>query len=374
VQQQAVQTKVVAARFFSTASTSSSSSSSRNNHGTRAPEEEEEEEEQRPRRSLLSVPGADRRKIDRALRTAGVAAADAVVLDLEDGVARDRKGEARGLVRSALLADHPNRTPGPSSSSPPELCVRINALGTALAVRDLEAVLPCPRLRAVVVPKVETASDVHFVSRMIDAHCYRAGGGDDGGDGDDEAARRRRRRGDVRIIAAVESALGVLNLREIAETVRDGHPLDALVFASEDYCADVGAVRTDGATELLHARSQLVVTAKAYQLQAIDMVHINFRDLEGLRRECQTGRQLGFTGKQAIHPGQVDIINENFSPSAKEVDFAVRAVEAYESTAELGKGACVVDGIVVDMPVYKQALKICKRAESAGMRAKNEST
>ena len=295
---------------------------------------------ERPRRSLFSVPGADQRFITKAQGLK----ADAVVLDLEYGVAYDRKHAARDLVQQTLLDSSQN-------FGSAELCVRINGLDTGdLALRDLEAVLPCDRLQAVVLPKVESASDVLFVSRMIDALC--------------EDSR------DVRIIAAIESAMGFLNLREIAETAKDESSkakLDALVFASEDFCADIEATRTESANEMLYARSQLVIAAKAFGLQAIDMVHINFRDLEGLKVECEGGRQMGFTGKQAIHPAQIDIINEWFAPSTKELDFASRAVQEYDATTAKGQGACVVDGIVVDMPVYKWAKKIVERAAKAGM-------
>ena len=291
---------------------------------------------ERPRRSLFSVPGADQRKITKAQGLN----ADAVVLDLEDGVAYDKKVDARNLVRQTLV--DPSQDFGSA-----ELCVRINGLDTNdVALRDLEAVLPCSRLQAVVVPKVENASDIVFVSRMIDSLSDNR---------------------DVRIIAAIESAMGFLNLREIAEVGTSKARLDALVFASEDFCADIEATRTESATEMLYARSQLVMAAKAFGLQAIDMVHINFRDLDGLKVECEGGRQMGFTGKQAIHPAQIDIINELFAPSPKEIDFASRAVQEYETTAAKGKGACVVDGVVVDMPVYKWARKIVDRATKAGM-------
>lgn len=294
---------------------------------------------ERPRRSLFSVPGADQRFITKAQGLK----ADAVVLDLEDGVAYDRKDDARDQVQQTLLDSSQN-------FGSAELCVRINGLDTRdLALRDLEAVLPCNRLQAVVLPKVESASDVLFVSRMIDAFCEDR---------------------DVRIIAAIESAMGFLNLREIAETAKDETSkakLDALVFASEDFCADIEATRTESANEMLYARSQLVIAAKAFELQAIDMVHINFRDLDELKMECEGGRQMGFTGKQAIHPTQIDIINERFAPSTKELDFASRTVQEYEQTTTKGQGACVVDGIVVDMPVYKWAKKIIERAAKAGM-------
>ena len=292
---------------------------------------------ERPRRSLLSVPGSEERKI---LKSQGLNA-DAIVLDLEDGVANDKKDNARKLVTHTLQKEQDVPVFGTS-----ELCVRINSLDTQeLAFQDLQAVLPLPKLQAVVIPKVETAADIQFVSRMMDVIGTNP---------------------DLRILAAIESAKGMLNLREIAAA--SSERLDALIFASEDYCADLEMIRTNHATELLYPRSQLVTVAKAYQLQAIDMVHIQFRDLEGLKQECQAGRELGFTGKQAIHPNQVPIIQQAFAPSPKDVDFASRAVQIYQETTTVsGKGACVVDGIVVDAPVYKWAVKILRRAQVAGM-------
>eukprot|EP00429_Kryptoperidinium_foliaceum_P011197 CAMPEP_0176002646 /NCGR_PEP_ID=MMETSP0120_2-20121206/756_1 /TAXON_ID=160619 /ORGANISM="Kryptoperidinium foliaceum, Strain CCMP 1326" /LENGTH=351 /DNA_ID=CAMNT_0017335245 /DNA_START=34 /DNA_END=1090 /DNA_ORIENTATION=+ len=297
---------------------------------------------ERPRRSLLSVPGSDRRKIEKA---AGLNA-DSVVLDLEDGVPFDRKEEARKLVVETLREQEAS----PSIFGNSEVCVRINGLETGkLSLDDLQAVLPYSSLDAIVVPKVEHPSDVDFVSRLVSMSS---------GDGRD-----------VRILAAIESAKGLLNLRDIAATEFAASYLDALIFASEDYCADLELIRTKAATEMLHARSQIVTVAKAYGLQAIDMVHIDFRNLEDLQRECQEGREMGFTGKQAIHPAQLEAIHTDFAPREKDIDFAMRCVEEYEATTTGvgGKGACVVDGIVVDAPVYKWAVKIMKRAQQAGM-------
>lgn len=300
---------------------------------------------ERPRRSLFSCPGADERKITKA-QSLG---ADALVLDLEDGVAMDRKDVARDLVVATL-----NDTTKNFGDS--ELCVRINALADScdrrtreLALLDLQAILPCPKLDAIVIPKVESPHDVSFVSRLIDMT---------------PECRDR----DIRLIAAIESARGMMNLRDIASvgmTTFGGssNRLDALVFASEDYCADMEAIRTARATELLHARSQIVLTAKAYGLQAIDMVHIQYKDLDDLARECQEGRALGFTGKQAIHPIQISTIHESFSPSASDIDFATRVIQGYNDTTSKGGGATVVDGIVVDAPVYKWALKIIQRRD-----------
>eukprot|EP00980_Cylindrotheca_fusiformis_P009973 scaffold2206_cov95-Cylindrotheca_fusiformis.AAC.3 len=330
--------KIDGSRFVVRSLSSTSSLAAAKNKTTYSTDDEREE---RPRRALFSCPGADPRKIHKAKGLG----ADAIVLDLEDGVAWDQKDTARTLVQETLL-DNNNQDFGRS-----ELCVRINALDTGeMALHDLEAVLPCERLDSIVIPKVERPSDIDFVNQMIESL----------------SPRRSKKRDDdgVRIIAAIESAMGMLNLRDIAATAAttNGGRLDALVFASEDYCADLEAIRTPKALELLYARSQLVTTAKAYGLQAIDMVHIHFRDLDSLAKECQTGRELGFTGKQAIHPLQVETIQTAFSPSTKDIDFANRIVEQYETTTTIeGKGACVVDGIVVDFPVYKWARKILKR-------------
>jgi citrate lyase subunit beta-like protein len=287
----------------------------------------------------MSVPGSDPRKIHKAT-TIG---ADSVVLDLEDGVAWDRKGEARSLVSRTLL--DPTVAFGPSS----ELCVRVNGTQTAHFEDDLREVLPCPRLQAIVVPKVESPDDLLAVKDRVDDLC--------------EHGR------DVRVLAAIESALGVLNLRDIASYGASHCNLDALIFASEDYCADVEAIRTTHATELLYARSHLVTVAKAHGLQAIDMVHIQFRDLDGLAAECERGRELGFTGKQAIHPSQIPHIHRHFSPSEKDVAFAQEVVRRYQDTTSQGHGAVVVDGIVVDFPVYKWAVKVLRRAEMAAAAA-----
>jgi citrate lyase subunit beta-like protein len=275
----------------------------------------------------------------RKIRKATALGADAVVLDLEDGVAHNEKAAARAKVAGTLLDESVSF--GPAT----ELCVRVNGVQTGHFESDLREVLPCPRLQAIVVPKVESAEDLIAVQSRVDELCDRGR--------------------DVRILAAIESALGVLNLRDIAQAGVERCNLDALIFASEDYCADVEAIRTVDAAELLFARSSLVTVAKAYKLQAIDMVHIQFRDLDGLAVECERGRQLGFTGKQAIHPSQIAHIHRFFSPSEKDVSFAREVVLKYQDVTSKGQGAVVVSGVVVDLPVYKWALKVLKRAGTA---------
>lgn len=299
------------------------------------------------RRSLLSVPGSDRRKIEKALKLQNQV--DAIVLDLEDGVPVDKKEEARELVTETL---EKIQDLGAGSA---EVCVRINALETGrLALEDLQSILPHPSLQAIVVPKIEHAADIEFVSRLIHMTTTNTTG-----------SRQETR--PVRILGAIESARGLLNLEEIAKagTGRSSLPfqyMDALIFASEDYCADLELIRTTSAKEMLYARSRLVTVAKAYGLQAIDMVHIDYRNLVDLQQECQEGREMGFTGKQAIHPSQLEIIHQTFIPSKRDIEFATRCLQEYEATTLTeGRGACVVDGIIVDAPVYKWAIKILKQ-------------
>mmetsp|Transcript_13154 Transcript_13154/g.18458 ORF Transcript_13154/g.18458 Transcript_13154/m.18458 type:complete len:364 (-) Transcript_13154:1406-2497(-) len=329
--------------FFSTKTTTKRNKSSSSSIVQNAISISTNKRPERPRRDLFSVPGADPKKIEKS-KTLG---ADAIVLDLEDGVSVHKKDEARDLVTSVLMQQQEGTSA--SSFGQSEVCARINGLNDGdLAIQDLQSLLPCPMLQTIVIPKVESENDIKFVSEMIDSFC------------DDDNPR------DIRILAAIESAMGLLNLREIASCSSDR--LDGLIFASEDYCADLECIRTTDATELLFARSQIVTVAKAYDLQAIDMVHINFRDLDELAVECRQGREIGFTGKQAIHPNQIEIIQSSFSPAEKDVAFASQVVASYEKAISVdGKGACVVEGIVVDMPVYKWALKILKRAEAANM-------
>ncbi|ORZ41351.1 Pyruvate/Phosphoenolpyruvate kinase-like domain-containing protein [Catenaria anguillulae PL171] len=260
---------------------------------------------ERVRRSLFNVPGSDERKMAKA-KTLG---ADSIVFDLEDGVPMDRKGSARQLVFDALESfDLGHR----------ERAVRINAVGSGLEVDDLNVILHSTRLQCIVIPKVNTASDVQFVDRMIDSIAPESN------------------RPNIRLIACIESAMGLLNLREIASS---SPRLDALVYASEDLCADMGMVRTASRLELLYSRSAVVTAACAYGLQAIDLVCIDYKDHDVLSEECREGRQMGFTGKQAIHPGQIDGIQKHFSPTEAEVQRATKIVEGYREYVAKGKGA-----------------------------------
>ncbi|KAJ1554232.1 hypothetical protein HK405_005647 [Cladochytrium tenue] len=284
------------------------------------------------RRAILYVPGSDARKISASLRTD----VDSRILDLEDSPV------ARQVVRDALDQLLASDTSVASANS--ERAVRINAVSSGLHLADLAAVAPSPSLDAVLIPKVESAQEVLDVLRQLDLLSPRAAS--------------------LRVMASVESARGVLAAPEIAAC---GDPrLDALVFAAEDYAADVGLRRTPSRLEMLYARQAVVVAARARGLQAIDLVCVDYKDMDVLRAECTEGRDFGFTGKQAIHPAQVAVIQEQFSPSAKEIEYATKVfliktvkrnvtfvclkiVDGYSAHQEKGLGAFSIDGKMIDM-------------------------
>jgi citrate lyase beta subunit len=164
------------------------------------------------------------------------------------------------------------------------------------------------------------------------------------------------------MLVGVETARGILNLKEIAS-----HPrLDGIIFGGEDYAASIGAQRTPEAWELFYARSAVVVACAANALQAIDIVSIEFRDLEKVRSEARFGAQLGYSGKQIIHPNQVIPVQEAFTPSDEAVAQARRLVEVFEQHQSRGAGAFVLDDKMIDMPLLKAAQHLLERARAAG--------
>jgi citrate lyase beta subunit len=285
----------------------------------------------RARRALLYMPGDDRHKIEKAL-TLDV---DCICMDMEDGVALNRKTEARRIIAAALR----ELTFGRS-----EKLARINAVGSGLEMEDIEVVLPS-RPDGIVVPKVESLEQIQWVSGKIEAAELAHGWPVNS----------------IRLIVDVETAKGILNLKEIANNPR----LDALIFGAEDFASSSGAVRTAEAWEVFTARSLVVMHAKAFGLQAIDMVTIDFRDLEMLRREAAFGAQLGYTGKQVIHPAQVGPVQEAFTPNDESIKNARRLVEAFGAHQKDGKGAFALDGKMIDMPLVKAAQGVLERARAA---------
>ncbi|RVE58297.1 hypothetical protein OJAV_G00208030 [Oryzias javanicus] len=298
-----------------------------------------------PRRAVLYCPGNDERKLKK-LATLDV---DCAVLDCEDGVALTKKAEARETIARVLPELNLGRT---------EKCVRVNAVSSGLAQADLEVILQGRVLPpAVMLPKVEDTQEVQwFVDRFL------------------HNLKGRKLTEPIRLVTFVETAVGLLNLRAVCEEFRRLAPKaglhhDGVVFGSDDFCASIGATRTKDARELLYARQKVVVTTKAFGLQAIDLVYIDYKDVEGLRLQAREGALMGFTGKQVIHPGQVQAVQEEFSPSQERVQWAGELIAAFEQHQKEGKGAFTFRSSMIDMPSLKQAQNVV--ALSAAVPKKN---
>lgn len=287
----------------------------------------------RARRALLYVPGDDLHKIHKA----AALDADCVCMDMEDGVALNRKDEARQTIREALQTLDFGRS---------ERLARINPVGSGLEAQDLAAVLPAAP-DGIVIPKVESAAQIVQVDRAIAEHEARAG----------------LPAGGIALLAVVESARAIVDLAQIAGAAPR---LEALIFGAEDYAGDTGATRTPEGWEVFYARSAVVTHAAAFNLQAIDMVYINFKDTAGLLREARAGAGMAFSGKQVIHPSQVEPVQQAFTPSEAEIEHARRVVSAFEAHQAAGVGAFALDGKMIDAPVIKAARRVLERARAAG--------
>lgn len=288
-------------------------------------------------RSLLFVPGDSERKLEKAFS----AGADVVIVDLEDSVSRENKPLARRLAQDVIRAQR---------GGGPLIYVRINDLSTGLADDDLAAVVPA-RPHGIMLPKSQGGADVqHLATKLRVAEIEN--GLPDGG---------------IRIIPIVtETGLGTLS----TATYPNCSPrLAGLTWGAEDLSAAVGArtARDEHGryTDVFrYARAVTILAASAVEVPAIDTVFINFRDLDGLRADCLEAERDGFTAKLAIHPAQVPVINEAFTPSAESVAHAGAVVAAFAAAGN--PGVVGIDGQMYDIPHLKRAERLLARARAAG--------
>jgi citrate lyase beta subunit len=278
------------------------------------------------------MPGDNWKMITKSI-TLGV---DSICMDMEDGTAVNKKAEARATIVKALQE---------LDFGTSEKLARINSVGSDWEKDDIEAVLPF-HPDGIVIPKVESLDHIEWAGRIIEAAELKYGWPVNS----------------IRVLIGVETAKGILNLKEIAP-----HPrLDAIIFGGEDFAASVGATRTKDAIELLYARQAVVVACAANDLQAIDIVTIDYKDIDALRVESEFGAQLGYSGKQIIHPAQVEPVQTAFTPNDEAIAYAKRIVETFETRQKEGKGAYSLDGKMIDMPLLKSAQKVLERAKAAG--------
>ncbi|KAL7936058.1 beta subunit of citrate lyase [Trichoderma chlorosporum] len=296
------------------------------------------------RRSLLYVPASSQKMLSKSLALT----TDNVTYDLEDSVTPSQKGNARSQLKEHLSSLKSR----PSTIS--ELAVRINAVSTPFALDDLTTLSSAEHVDAIVVPKVNSAADLTFVTDVLR-----------------HVAPERHHDGStnpIKIIALIESAQAVMDLSSICKA---SPFLSGLIFAAEDFALDLSITRTPSLTEFLYARSAIVTAARAHNLpSAIDLVCTSYRGDDGLRmleEECQGGKAMGFNGKQCIHPGQLETVQRMFAPDMKDVEWAVRVTIADEKAAAAGRGAWTLDGKMIDAPVVGKAHTITAKAEQCGI-------
>lgn len=300
------------------------------------------------RRALLYVPGSSQRMLD---KSRGIASVDTVAYDLEDSVTPGKKAEARANLRQLLEQ--------PRVAGIREQAVRINSVDSGYALDDLTEVLKAPNLDALVIPKVNSASDLHFVTDVI-RHALPQR--------HSSTPSSQNQEQPLRLIALIESAKALVDLPSIC---RSTPYLSGLIFAAEDFALDLSLTRTPSLREFLYARSAIVTAARAHNLpSAIDLVCTSFRGEEGqraLEEECSDGKKLGFNGKQLIHPSQVEVAQRAFAPGEDEAEWAVRVVVADEKADRAGRGAWTLDGKMIDVPVVGKAKAIVRKAELCGI-------
>jgi citrate lyase subunit beta / citryl-CoA lyase len=291
--------------------------------------------EQRLRRSAHFVPGANERMLVKSLDTD----ADSLVLDLEDAVTPERKSDARKVIAGWLEDVDFGRK---------EKTVRMNPLDTPWGLDDLRATMVHPP-DAYVVPKIRTLNDIETIDQELSRLESQYG----------------HPPGNVRLIlVSTETPQGVLNLPSFTQCRR----VTALSWGAEDLAAAIGARRNrDENGEYLdvfkHCRTQTLLCATAGNVQPLDTVFVDIKNIEGLRKECQLSAWMGYTGKITIHPDQIPIVNELFSPSADEIAEAQALVDAFEVAQRNGLMAFSFKGQMVDVPHLTRARIILERAK-----------
>ncbi|MFM8311746.1 MAG: HpcH/HpaI aldolase/citrate lyase family protein [Ilumatobacteraceae bacterium] len=267
-------------------------------------------DEFRPRRSVLYMPASN----ERALEKATTIAADAIIFDLEDAVAPDAKDAARANAVAAVSSGRYGHR---------ELTIRCNGLDTPWGIDDLAAAAQTPAA-AVVVPKVSSADQLDEITRRLDAAGAHPG---------------------MRIWAMIETPAAVLDARSIASHWRVG----AIVMGTNDLARELrSSLGAPGRHPLIPHLATALLAAREAGRTALDGVYNDVRDLDGFRAECVQGFEMGFDGKTLIHPGQVDICNETWAPSAADIEHAERVIAAFDAAAAEGRGVVTVDGRMIE--------------------------
>ncbi len=267
---------------------------------------------------------------------------DSIMLDLEDSVTMAEKDSARLLVYNALKTIDYGNT---------EMVVRINPLNTPYGKKDIEAVVKAG-IDVIRMPKTETAEEVVEVEREIE-----------------KVEKEIGCLGRTQIMAAIESALGIVNAYAIATASKR---MMGIALGAEDYSANLKTQRTPGGAELLLARETIVVAARAAGIAALDTVYSNLNDMDTFRKEVELIKTLGFDGKSIINPRQIEIVNEVFTPSEKAIEKSKVILAAIKEAEQRGSGVIAVNGKMIDRPVVLRAQRTIDLAIASGVLSKEE--
>ncbi len=274
-------------------------------------------------RSLLFAPASRPDVLEKLPRSEP----DAVAIDLEDAVPADGKVAARQHAREVgerLALDHPAMA----------VHVRVNSVASPWFAADVAEALG-PWLAGVVVPKLESTADVEAVARALEGAGLA----------------------ETPVVAGIESVAGVARVEEILRS-----PVAVAYFGAEDFIADIGGVRTEAGREVLYARSRVALAARMADVHAIDQIVASFSDADRFLADASEGRAIGYRGKLCIHPTQVALAHQVFSPSDEELDRARRLLAAYEEAERSGEAAIVFDGEMVDEPMARRARAVIATA------------
>ncbi len=269
-------------------------------------------------RTLLFIPGNN----PGMLQNSDILGADGLIIDLEDAVALSEKDAARYLVREYLTNFNPTT----------DIFVRINPLDSPYFYDDLDSIKDL-KIKGIVLPKASVESMISLDKYLTENSI------------------------DFSIIALVETALG---LESALEILQKSKKIIAVFLGAEDLTLDLGAKRTKQSDEIAYARSRVIAVSKAMEIEAIDTPFTDTDDMEGLKIDTLHAKDLGMTGKAIISPRHVEEVNELFSPSQADLDYALRVVEGVKSANEKGLGAFSLDGKMVDAPIIKRALNLLK--------------
>ena len=278
----------------------------------------------KPRRTILYAPSMEIKKVEKATLLSKL---DTVALDLEDGVPQSMKETARNSIISFLST---------KKRILPELAIRINSLQTKDSMLDLNNVLMnenvSKKCKTLIMSKVEDPDEVKFVSRWLNLN----------------------NSSHIKILAMIETPLGITNIDKICKS---SEMLDGLIFGAEDFRTSSGIGRDLGDIPIQFARSKIVSSSKSYNLQAIDMISLDFKNEENVIKDSKNSKTFGFTGKQVIHPMQIECVNKAFLPNENELQNAINLMKIFIKAQNNGKGVFGSNGQMVELPHIKDAIQ-----------------